>query len=158
MPRAKKYYQRQYRLDKLEAPDLEQLEPKARRKIMRRATKIAGLQARKEAPDSGIKHKSKLNKTIRYDVLDQGRQGRVRAKAPHAHLVHDGVRAHVIPAPKDPAIARRAFPLYAGGHSVRHPGARANPFLVRAAEKVRPEMEQVLREEGAAALAEVAAG
>jgi HK97 gp10 family phage protein len=147
--------QRRWRLDKLEVPGLEDIEPKARRKIMRKAVRIGALEARKTAPDSGRKHKNKLNKSIRYDVMDKGMTGRIKARAPHAHLVHDGTKAHAIPAPEDPLKRRRAFPLFAGGHSERHPGARANPFLVRAGEKMRPEMEQVLREGVNEALGEV---
>ncbi len=113
---------------------------------MRQAVRIAGLKARELAPDSGRSHKSKLNKSIRYDVLDAGMTGRVRAKAPHAHLAHDGTKGHHIPAPKDPLKRRKAFPLFAGGHAVWHPGARPNPFLVRAAEEVLPEMQEVLRQ------------
>ncbi len=147
---------RTYRLDRLECPELEQLEPAMRRRIMRQAVRVAALAARQEAPDSGTGHKRKLNKSIRYDVLQAGLTGRVRATAPHAHLVHDGTKPHLIPAPKDPLKRRKMFPLYAGGRPVRHPGARANPFLVRAAEEALPEVLRVMREAAEAAIAEVA--
>lgn len=136
-------------------PELEEIAPRARRKIMRKAVRVGALEVRRTAPDSGRKHKGKLSKSIRYDVLDKGLTGRIKARAPHAHLVHDGTKAHMIPAPKDPLRRRKAFPLFAGGHAERHPGARANPFLVRAAKRMRPEMEQVLRDGVREALAEV---
>ncbi len=149
---------RQYRLDKLEMPALEELAVKARRKVLREGVRVIALKVREIAPDSGRKHTGKLNKTIRYQVRRAGLEGVVAAKAPHAHLVHDGTKSHEIPAPKDPEKVRRAFPLYAGGHAEKHPGARAQPFLKQAAEETRPQVEQVLREGTEAAIAEVAAG
>ena len=148
---------RVHRLDRLECPPLEEIAPRARRKIMRQAVRVGALKARQLAPDSGRRHKSKLNKSIRYDVLDAGLTGRIKARAPHAHLVHDGTKAHRIPAPKDPLRRRKVFPLFAGGHPEWHPGARPNPFLVRAAEETLPEMERVMREGAEAAMAEVVA-
>lgn len=144
---------RKYRLDRLEMPDFEELEPKARRRIMRQAVRVAALKARALAPASSNTHrgmkmgvKGKLNRSIAYSVHDRGLTGKVKAKAPHAHLVHDGTRPHVIPAPKDPIKRKRAFPFYAGGHPIKHPGSRAQPFLVQAGEQVRPEMEQIMRD------------
>lgn len=146
---------RVYRLDKLECPPLEELEPKIRRRIMRRAVRIAGQRARELVPDSGVAHKSKLRKSIRWDVLDAGMTGRVKAKAPHAHLVHDGTKPHTIPAPKDPLKRRKAFPLFAGGRAMRHPGARPNPFLVRAAEETLPHVIEAMYAGAQEALAEM---
>lgn len=147
---------RRYRLDKLEMPELESLEPKMRRKIMRQAVRVGALRARQLAPDSGFAHKNKLRKNIRYDVLQAGLTGRIRARAPHAHLVHNGTKSHMIPAPKDPVKRKRAFPLFAGGRAMRHPGARANPFLLKAAEETLPEMERIMRESAEEAINEVA--
>jgi len=145
-------------LDQGEVPDLEGFATKFRRKIMYAASKVVALKARVLAPDSGIARKGKLKRTIRYGAQDRGWEGYVKTKAPHAHLVHEGTAPHVIPAPPDTATARRAFPLYAGGQAVQHPGARAQPFLVEAERQARPEVERVLREGAAEAVAEVAAG
>lgn len=154
-----------YRADRLEFPEIEALEAKIRRRAMRAATRVVALKVRALAPDSGNSHRDmkmgvrgKLNRSIKYSVLNRGYKGRVKPTAPHSHLVHDGTKPHAIPAPKGLETVRRAFPLYAGGHAVQHPGARAQPFLVEAERAVRPEVEQVLMEAAVAAAAEVAAG
>jgi HK97 gp10 family phage protein len=156
---------KKYRLDKLEVPSLEEAEPKIRRKVMRQAVKVVAIKARALAPDSGNSHrgmkmgvKGKLNRSIKYTVLDRGLTGKVAAKAPHAHLVHDGTQRHLIPAPKDLDKRKRAFPLYAGGRPVTHPGARAQPFLIEAEQQVHGEVERVLRDGAEEALREVAGG
>lgn len=146
---------RKYRLDKLEMPELEEIVPKARRKIMRQGVKIIALKVREIAPDSGIRHKGKLNKTIRYQVTRGGLEGVVAAKAPHAHLVHNGTKAHQIPAPKDPLKWRSVWYFYPGHRPVKHPGSRPQPFLLEAAEQTRPQVEQALRDGVEAAIREV---
>lgn len=138
---------RKFRLDRLEMPALEELMPKIRRKVMRQAARVVALKVREIAPDSGVWHKRKLNKSIRYQTLSGGLQSEIVAKAPHAHLVHNGTRPHDIPIPrKDPRVM------------LHHPGARANPFLLNAAEQTRNEVEDVLREGTEAALQEIAGG
>lgn len=138
---------RKYRLDRLEIPELEEMTPKIRRRVMRPAARVVALKVRAIAPDSGRRHKSKLNKTIRYQVRRGGLEGVVAAKAPHAHLVHNGTKPHDIPIPR------------VNPHTIaHHPGARANPFLIKAAELTRDEVEQVLRDGARAAAEEIAAG
>ncbi|ADX31945.1 tail component [Tsukamurella phage TPA2] len=63
--------------------------------------------------------------------------GGVSADAPYARYVHDGTRAHII-TPRNGQFL--AFPGRSGqtvfARSVRHPGTKARPFLVNAAERV----------------------
>lgn len=138
---------RKYRLDRLEIPELEEMTPKIRRRVMRPAARVVALKVRAIAPDSGRRHKSKLNKTIRYQVRRGGLEGVVAAKAPHAHLVHNGTKPHDIPIPRE------------NPHTIaHHPGARAQPFLLDAARQTRGEVEQVLRDGARAAMEEIANG
>jgi HK97 gp10 family phage protein len=166
---------KQFRLDRLVIPDLESIPVETRKKGMREAVKTVSKIVRETAPDSGQAHTSgrkrdiKLKKSIRWGVRKQGRQGIVRATAPHAHLVHDGTRPHVIRA-KSRASAgraaglftrRRAMAMPIGGHLVfrkfvRHPGAKAQPFLTEAAEQGAEAVAQVLRDAANAAIDEVA--
>jgi len=147
---------KQYRLDKLEMPDILAMEPKLRKKVMREGVKIAREQARQEVPVRS----GHLKKALRYSVGRGGVEGKVRApKAPHAHLVHDGTAAHTITATSKES-ARRGWKWYRGSihRKVRHPGARAQPFLVDAGENARPEIEAAMARRGQEVLAEVAAG
>ena len=167
---------KRFRLDRLEIPDLESIPVEARKRGMREAVKAVARIAREKAPDSGNAHeggklgkKGKLKRSITYAVRKQGKQGIIRAKAPHAHLVHDGTRPHVIRA-KSRATAGRAAGLFTrrkaiaipiGGRlvfrkEVRHPGARAQPFLTEAAEQGAEAVAQALRDAANAAIDEVA--
>jgi HK97 gp10 family phage protein len=146
---------RRYRLDKLEMPELEEILPRARRKIMRAGVKIIALKVRQIAPDSGVAHKGKLRKTITYQVLQGGLQGVVAAKAPHAHLVHNGTKAHEVPAPKDPAKFRAVYRFHPGGRPAQHPGSRPQPFMTDAAEQTRGEVERAMKQATEEAMREV---
>lgn len=159
MPRVVKHGQKRYMLDRLEMPDLLAIEVKARRKIMYQAAKVVALRARQIAPDSGKKHKRKLSKTISYRTLASGVKAAIAAKAPHAHLVHDGTKAHGISA-RTPETARANWRFYRNSTEtvVNHPGAIAQPFLTNAWDETRSKVEQVMRDGLDAAAAEVAAG
>ena len=150
--------QYRYMLDRLEMPELEAIAVKARRKILYEAAKVVALRARLLAPDSGKKHKGKLRKTIRYRSLNAW-QGAVYSKAPHAHLVHDGTKAHGISA-RTPETARANWRFYRNSTEtvVNHPGARAQPFLTDARDQTIDLVEKVMRDGLEAAAAEVAAG
>ena len=156
MPRQLKGGQKRFDLARGEMPDVLALPGKIRRKVMREAARVVALDVRETAPDSGIRHKGKLRKSIRYQVLQGGLIGQVSSKAPHAHLVHDGARPHEINA-KSPESAKAGWRFYAGG-AVHHPGQKAQPFLVESAERKQAQIEQVLHDGAAAALAEIAAG
>ena len=149
---------KKYRLDRLEMPDIEAMEPKLRSKVMRQAVRVVALRARQIVPVRS----GKLKKSLSYGVLKGGLTGKVNARAkyaPHAHLVHDGTRPHDIRA-KTPEAAQSAWRFYHGSTAtvLHHPGARANPFLLKAAEDTRGEVEAKMREVAEQVLAEVAEG
>jgi len=149
---------KQYRLDKLEMPDILGMEPKLRAKVMRAAVKIARNAARELVPV----RTGRLKKALTYSVGRGGVTGKVKApkaKVPYAHLVHDGARAHAIHATSKES-ARAGWVWYRGSttKAVKHPGAHGTPYLVEAGERSRPEIEQAMREKAKEVLAEVAAG
>ena len=137
-------------------PDILAMEPKLRSKVMRAAVKIARNAARALAPV----RTGRLKKALTYSVGRGGVTGKVKApKAPHAHLVHDGTKAHTIHA-KTKEAARAGWQIYHGSiHTmVKHPGSQGNPFLVDAGEESRPEIERAMVDKAKEVLAEVAAG
>jgi len=149
-------YGKRYELTKLEMPDIEALAPKMRRKCMYEAVKVVALVARTLAPQSGRKGKGRLSKSISYKTLDAGLRGSVYSKAPHAHLVHDGTKAHDIPARAGKMLMFKG----ASGDLIRtkvakHPGARAQPFFIQARDDTRDEVEQVMKQTMEECLAEV---
>jgi len=143
-----------YRLDKLEMPDILAFPRKMRAKVIRKGSRVVALKARELAPN----RTGRLKKSIGYYVRRGGVEGKVSTKSPHSWLVHDGTAAHNIPAPKDIEKRRRAFPLYAGGHAVHHPGARKQPFLTDAGEQSRDEVERVMAETARGVVDEIARG
>ena len=145
---------RTFRIDELEFPDLPEIPIKLRRKVMYQAAKVVALRARILAPDSGVAHKGKLKRSITYGSQNYGLEGVVKSKDPISWLVHNGTKAHLIPAPKDPVKLKKMWRLYPGGKPVHHPGMRAQPFLVEAGEATKDEVERVLKEGAEAAMAE----
>jgi len=151
---------RKYRLDKLEMPDLEALEPIARRAAFREGVKVVALWLRANVPDSGVKHKGKLNKSIRYNVQADGLTAKIKATAPHAHLVHEGTKG-----PRKVTLNTRSSEpkaLNIPGIGFRHSAVAgrmpANPFLLKAAEDTRDAMESIMRAAADAAAAALAEG
>ena len=139
-------------------PDILALEPKMRKKVMRVAAKIARNEAREIVPVRS----GRLKKALTYNVDRGGLSGKVKAvkaKAPHAHLVHDGTKAHDIYA-KTAESARAGWRYYRNSTEtpVRHPGAKAQTFLVEAGEQARPEIERAMVAKANEVLAEVAEG
>lgn len=63
-------------------------------------------------------------------------------KAPHAHLVHDGTRPHEIILTQPLILGGTFLPA---GFVIQHPGSRANPFIARAAEATRSQVQSILR-------------
>jgi len=140
-------------------PDLEAIEKIARRKVMYNAAKIVALRVRQIVPVSGKRHKKRLSKTIRYRAFANGLKSQVAAKAPHAHLVHDGTKAHQIFA-KTPESAQANWRIYHGSTKspANHPGARAQPFLIEARDQTRNEVEAQMRKDMEEIAAAIAAG
>ena len=95
-----------------------------------------------------------LVKSIFGRVEQGGMQGAIGARAPHAHLVHEGTAAHTTPRKN-----ARALAIPSGGHvvyrgSAEHPGARANPWLKESLENSSDALAGMLRHAGEAALDE----
>jgi HK97 gp10 family phage protein len=152
---------RKYRLDKLDMPELEAMEPIARKAILREGLKVVALYIRAHVPDSGVAHKGKLKKSIRYSVQQGGLLGKVKAVAPHAHLVHEGTKGpRRVTLNKRRSEPARALTIPGVGfrHSANAGPMPANPFLLKAADATRDEMEGVIRKAMADAAAAVAEG
>jgi len=131
------------------------MEPMVRKVVFRDGLRVIALWLRANVPDSGVKHKGKLNKSIRYNVKAGGLLGVVRSVAPHAHLVHEGTRAHPVPLDQAKALI---LPGIGYRHSAMHPGSRANPFLTNAATETEDEVMGVMRHSLQAAIDAIAAG
>jgi hypothetical protein len=141
-----------------EMPDFDEIPNKLRRKIMRKAAKAVAVEVRKIVPDSGRAHKGKLKKSIRYEVLKGGDEGRVYSTAPHAHLVHDGVKGGTYTAREGHVMV-----FYIGSEphftkTIHYKSQPGRPFFVETAARMRPELERILTEGADEALAEIAAG
>jgi HK97 gp10 family phage protein len=148
-----------FNLNKLEMPDILSLAPEIRKKVLRQGARVIALEARRTAPDSGISHKQKLNKSIIYGVDRAGESAKVLVKAPHAHLVHDGAKAHQIPKADGDYLTKRLrmMKYFPGILPIHHPGIRkAQPFLVNAGESQRDEVERMMREKAVEVMNEVA--
>ncbi len=93
---------------------------------------LADLEA--EAVQEAPEDTSNLVNSITSYVTDGGRTGVLKATAPYALFVHEGTAPHVI-LPKD----KKALAWPGGAHPVKkvnHPGTKANPFFIRAMDKV----------------------
>ena len=147
---------KQFRMDKLELPNVLAMAPKMRSKVLRQGARVVAVRTRDIVPVRS----GRLRKAITYSVSRGGIEAKIRApKAPHAHLVHDGTRRHTIHA-KSRQSARAGWRFYHGSVAtkVKHPGARQNQFFVKAGEDSRGDMERVMRDTAREVIAEVAAG
>lgn len=151
---------RTYRLDKLEMPDLEAMEPLVRKAVFKGALKVIVDWLRANVPDSGVAHKGKLNKSIRYSVKAGGLLGVVRAVAPHAHLVHEGVHGHWVTRNEKRQPMVRGITIPGVGYRTKAwiGPVRGNPFLTRASEETMDQVEGVMRAGTEAAAQYVADG
>lgn len=109
-----------------------------KREAMQRCVLIVEAQAKREAP---VK-RGTLRRSITSRVERGGSRGVIGTNLSYARPVHEGSKPHVI-------RPRRARALFWKGalhpvRSVNHPGNRANPFFVRAADRVRPAVEREL--------------
>lgn len=66
--------------------------------------------------------------------------------APHAHLVHDGTKPHDIPLPAG-GYTGRYLQWLGVATTVRHPGAKPNPFLLNALKQTRIPQATILSRE-----------
>lgn len=144
---------KRYRLDRLEVPDLPGLTEAIGRLAMPEAVETVTRRAREVAPQSPKPHPNKLRDRIEGRIEDSGRKGIIAARAPHAHLVHDGTKSHLERAKKRAMV----IPVTGGfvlRRTARHPGARAQPFLRRAAEDCREDLHRILRKAAERAMRE----
>jgi HK97 gp10 family phage protein len=141
MPRTKTFD-----LNRLEIPNLEGIPERLRKKTIYQGVKVVAKKARTLAPRSGAKRKGRLHKSITYTVRKHGTEGVVKAKAPHAHLVHDGTKPHVIRARPGKVLVFRAGSRMVVRRAVQHPGAKAQPFLTDALDQTWPEMVKAMHE------------
>lgn len=137
---------KRFSLADLEVPDLERIAEPVRKFGMRESVKLVAKEARKRAPVGRDRKpaKDRLRRQIRYSVRKRGLEGSVRAKARHAHLVHDGTKPHWIRSREGRVMVFRAAGRTVIARAVRHPGAKAQPFLDEALERSTSEIGRIL--------------
>ena len=69
--------------------------------------------------------------------------GPAKGEAPHSHLVHDGTQPHDIVLTRPLSLGRVTLPA---GFVIRHPGARAQPFLSDAVAATRTQSQRILKQ------------
>lgn len=149
--------------------DLDKVPERTLQRAMPEIVKTLTETAKELAPDSGNDHramksgvKNKLRNSIVGKVHNRGESGEVQARAPHAHLIHDGVKSHAIVAPsKIRHTQKKSLRIAEGGNvflrrSVYHPGIDATPFLTDALEETDRDVERIMEEAGDQALQGVA--
>lgn len=126
-------------------PALDKVGPQIQREAMPDIVAIVAAKSRELAP----RLSGRLAENISPIVERAGERGIVRAKSPHAHLVHDGTTAHMVTG------AHLAIPTADGvifRRSAMHPGTKANPFLTNALDQTEGDIERVLGRRGQSAL------
>jgi hypothetical protein len=120
-------------------------------KAQRAAIRVLVDEAKREIEVRTPERRGTLRKGVYGEVIDGGESGRVGAKARHAHLVHDGTRAHdIAPRRQD----RKAVSFVAGGkritrRRVSHPGTRANPWVQDAVDETFARLGPLMAQAGA---------
>jgi HK97 gp10 family phage protein len=71
--------------------------------------------------------------------------GPEKNKSPHSHLVHDGTKSHDIKINK--TVFLRNGVIIPAGTVVKHPGAKAQPFMDEAGIGARSQSQQILMDE-----------
>jgi hypothetical protein len=132
-----------YRID---LPDPRQLSEDLVRAVMPRATELVKDRAVKEAPRGRT---GNLRAGIEARVEKGGLQGAVASTARHTFLVHEGVKPHRTVVDKKRALKLPSGHLRA---SAPHPGTRGQPFLTKALEESKPDLERLFRQDGEALL------
>lgn len=144
---------KQYRLDRGEGPDVTQISAAVVKAAMPTILDVIAEKTRELAPRSGAQHRATLSEHIETRIERGGERGVVAAVSPHAHLVHDGTKRHLI------GTKKRGMPIPMGGGAVirrgaLHPGSKANPFMVNALEQSQGAISEALEEAGARAIEE----
>jgi len=95
-------------------------------------------QTLKEAPVNKKTGGGNLRQNIVYGFRSRF-SGIVESMAPYSEYVHEGTRPHIIRIKNKKGLANRRTGQYFGP-VVNHPGTAPNPFMVRAADKVRDQI------------------
>lgn len=138
----------QFRVD---LPNARAVSRETLRELMPQMVEVVKSEALERTPVGKTRN---LVKSIFGRVEQGGMQGAVGSKAPHAHLVHEGTKAHAVT-----LHGARALAIPSGGHvvyrsSAQHPGTRANPWLKQSLESSSDALAGMLRHAGEAALTE----
>ena len=140
-------------------PELMGVPEEIKREAMPQVVKHVAEIARAEAPKrAGLSSSKSIVSRIKGSVEKAGLVGRVRAGAPHSHLIEFGTRPHSLASGSGKSKKKPGSRLKIFGDpsiirmSAMHPGSAANPFMQRADDKAPPVVERVLMEIGAAAL------
>jgi len=131
------------------AAQLRALVRNSKRDAMQRVVLAGERLVKQEAP---VKQGT-LRRSIVGRVEAGGDRGVVGTNVRYARAVHDGTRAHTIrPSTKKALYWKGArHPV----KSVRHPGSKANPFIKRGGDRLRPEAERELQAWGNAQVGKV---
>jgi len=131
------------------AAQLRTLVTSAKRDAMQRVVLAGERLVKLEAP---VKQGT-LRRSIVGRVEAGGDRGVVGTNVRYARGVHDGTRPHIIRPRTKKAVnwpgARHPV------RSVRHPGSKANPFIKRGGDRLRPEAERELQAWGNAQVGKV---
>lgn len=129
-----------YKLD-MENPT--KIEREVVRRVMPRVTDLIAGKARQLAP----KRTGKLMRSIVTKMQQGGEVGIVAAKAPHAHLIHEGVKPHEVTLEK-----KKAMKFVSDGKVFirklvkHHPGiVHPTPFLTDAADQSKGDVDAILK-------------
>jgi len=118
------------------------LDSETKQRLVERLAEVAYAEAFYGAPWKT----GKLARSLVMEVDEKG-EARIRALAPYAKFVVEGTRPHKIFPVRANVLAFKA----AGGdlvftRVVRHPGTKPNPFLTRALDKAREQIDDIWAE------------
>lgn len=117
-----------------------------RKKVVSAAANCVKRNVRRVVPRGGTRTDAawvargdyRLFRTIFSYVSPDARTAAVTAKSRHAHLVHEGTKAHETPPVHMTHLKIKGTDFVSG--PVQHPGARRQPFLLWGAEQAGPEI------------------
>jgi HK97 gp10 family phage protein len=116
---------------------------------MKAAVDLLELKAKQLAPKKrGYGSPKSIVSRIEGRVLQAGKRGVVRSKAPHSHLVEFGTKAHSLArgAGKSRKKPRKQLPK--NYHPAMHPGSAKHPFMWPAADQAKPQVDAILAKHG----------
>lgn len=132
----------------VQLPQSDAVSAAAAKAAMPHIVRVVAEEAARRAPVGRTK---RLKDSIEGKVDQGGRRGVVAATAPHAHLVHEGTKAHATALKRRSKARALAIPVRGRlvfRHSAEHPGSKRQPFLTEAVTHSRGQIERVLRQHG----------